>query len=882
MSTKRFIISITAFSILSILQVSPLLARTLYGPNDYHKFNYGEQTAEPPAHCIAQHRVGNIALAVSNNGTFGTNYAKAIKVDCFTGKSIAFSCEVPKNSGVEYLYGGAFWIGAVVGRDTLVSVGHDGWQRIQEFFPDPPPTGDMIKKSIIDPTKFDLYDGAVSEEDYIAQYTDTVKQTGSGYTGYDPRGHVPIGVQVIQKSYAWSYAYAEDFVLFDYSIQNIGLRTLKDVFMGIYVDADVGAGTDPYLDDLCGFVPAFVDTHLTCAFVDEADIAWIADNDGDVGGVSQPAPNVTGTRIVRTPAPPESLEVSFNWWIGNGAAALDFGPREQPNKGKWAEPFRDYGTGGLGTPEGDRNKYYVLRNREFDYDQAFTCSITQQDTLWLLPNPGQACDFADGYDTRYLLSFGPFNIEPGEVLPLSFAYVAGLKFHVDPDNAKNNLPNNPKAYYAGLNFKDLEVNSRWAEWIYDNPGVDTDSDGYAGEMRFCPLDSIIDRIDTITDSNGTTIDTFYIYNKVDTTFSIGDLVPDFRGASPPPAPFLFIEPKVGLVRVRFNGYRSETTRDPFSRSLDFEGYRIYVSRDNRSSSYSRLVSYDKENYNKWTYNASAVPPLFQLKDEPFTYQQLFTYYAFGDSTFDPLKFTQTHPYHHPYYPESTFYFERQGYNSSSLTDPDGIHKVYPNQPYPSTLVLDSLPASEKTSDGYPKYFEYDYVINDLLPTVPYWISVTAFDFGSPSTGLPPLETNVTFNTANAYPLDNNASVDSLDLKVFIYPNPYRIDADYRARGFEGVDTTGQRLNQSQRPDDRVRQIHFANLPPKCRISIFSLDGDLVREINHDMNPIDPNSTHDTWNLITRNTQAAVSGLYYWTVENLDTGEVQIGKLVILM
>lgn len=853
---------------------SSLMSRALYDKND-GKFP-GYQRAGDPLHASANHRVGNIALCVNNNGTLGNNYSR-VSYDFFTNQTIPFACEVPKNGGVEYLYGASFWIGAVVGRDTLVSVGHDGWQSITEFFPDPDPTGRPKKKSIIDPTVDSLYEGAISEEDFIFQYTDTVTNTGSVYSSYDPFGHKPIGIEVNQRSFAWSYAYAEDFVLFDYSIRNIGVRSLKNVYMGVYVDADVGADEmTAYLDDLCGFIPSFLDTHLTCTFIDEANIAWIADNDGDMSGIGQPARHVTGTRIVRTPA--ESLEVSFNWWIGNGTSSLDFGPREKPLVGKWKEDYRDYGTGGLGTPEGDKNKYYVLRNQEFDYDQAFTCVISPLDSIWLLPNQALACDFGDGYDTRYLLSFGPFNIDPGEVLPLSFAYVAGLNIHVDPDNASNNLPLNPKRYYEGLRFKDLQVNARWASWIYDNPGVDTDSDGYAGEIRLCPLDSALDSID----SSDVPWDSFYTYTAVDTTYGTGDGVPDFRGASPPPAPNIFLEPSVGSIHVRFNGYRSETTRDPFSRSFDFEGYRIYLARDNRSSSFSRLVSYDRENYNKWTFNQNAVPPTFQLIDEPFSFDELVALYGFGDPNFDPLKYTINRPYRHPIYPDSQFYFEKQGFNVSSLTDPDGIRKVYPSQPYPSTLVLDSLPDVEKTDEGYPKYFEYEYDIPELLPTVPYWISVTAFDFGSPSSGLPSLETNVTSNTGNAYPLDTWQSVEAENLKVFVYPNPYRGDGDYRNRGYEGVDTTGRRLTVTQRPDDRVRTIHFANLPPKCTISIFSLDGDLVREINHDMNPIDPNATHDSWDMITRNTQSVVSGLYYWTVENSETGEVQIGKLAIIM
>ncbi|MCH7947844.1 MAG: hypothetical protein IIC66_08615, partial [candidate division Zixibacteria bacterium] len=731
-----------------LLPLAPAIdSRDLYSARDNDKFPNDHRLEESPAHCMVSHRIGNMALAISNNGTFGTNISPASSVDCFTGRGIGFSCEVPKNSGVEYLFAAGFSIGAVVGRDTLVSVGDLG-----EFLPDPSPKGDMQKRSIIDPTDLDMFEGAISEEDFIATYTDTVT-AGVASDNFDNRPHIPIGIEITQRSYAWSYEYAENFVLFDYKIKNIGLKPIREVYLGVYVDGDVGANPDSSSeDDLCGFTPSFVDTHLTCEYVDVTNLAWTADNDGDLDGTVQPAPHVTGIRIVRTPA--ESLEVSFNWWANTDNPALDFGPRERPGVGKLKEAFRDFGTGGLGTPRGDRNIYYVLRNQEFDYDQVFTSSILESDSIWLPPNPDLKDDLSVGSDTRYLLSFGPFNIDPGEELPLSFAYVAGLNFHDDPDNI-NNLPQDPKAFYENLNFKNFLVNARWAGWIYDNPGVDTDSNGYAGEMRFCAIDSAIELID----SSVTPWDTVYTYIKVDTTFATGDGVPDFRGASPPPAPKLFIEPSVGKIRVRFNGYRSETTKDPFSRIVDFEGYRIYIARDDRSTSYSRLTSYDRENYNKWIFNQNAVPPTYELNDNPFTFDELFNLYAYGDSTFEPLVFTRIRPYRHPLFPaDSQFYFERQGFNVSSLTDPDGINKVYPNQPYPSTLVLDSLPDAEKTPDGLPRYFEYEHTLENLLPTVPYWISVTAFDFGSPSSGLPPLETSVTLNTANVYPLETAEGV----------------------------------------------------------------------------------------------------------------------------
>ncbi len=843
----------------------------------------GRLATASPFHCLAAHRVGNIVLAVTNSGTIGTGFA-VTSSDCFTDGAVP-SCEFPKGSRTSYLYAGAFWIGAIVGRDTLVSVGADGWQYVREMYPDEEDLVVKYKRSIIDPSKPE-YDNAVSEEDYVFVYTDTY--TTDVPADYFNRAHRPLNIEITQSSYAWSYSYAEDFVLFDYQIRNIGFRTLENVYMGLYVDADVCPGAIPcdgagFADDICGFLETLPTKFRGCTYEDTVNIAWIADADGDFDAVSfdgrplPPTPHVTAMRIVRTPA--KDLDVSFNWWVSNGNPTLDFGPRERPFKGRWKEPYRDFATGGLGTPEGDINKYYMLRNKEFDYDQVFTASILNTDTLWLYPNQDLAGDISDGFDTRYLLSFGPFDIDPGQTLPISFAYVAGENLHTSSVNY-NHLPGDPDAYYRGLRFDSLGLNSIWASRIYDNPGIDTDGDDYYGESRVCVRDSVI--IDSICDTTivdlDTTIECTYDVEitLADTLWYKGDGVPDFRGASPPPAPYFWLEPAVGELRVRFNGQRSETTPDRFTQSADFEGYRIYLGRDSRATSYSVVTSYDLEDYNKYVYDIDRDD--WVLIDLPFSRAQLTALYGHGDPGFDPLIFSPSSPFTHPLYPDSQFYFASQDYNQSQLGLPGGMSKVYPDQPHPSHLNPDSARPEELTPDGYLKYFEYDYVIKGLLPTVSYWVNVTAFDFGSPSSGLPSLESSRTVGARSAYPLSSVAEVTEKNLKVFIYPNPYRSDAGYRQLGLEGRHTD---IGGETPTDDRVRAIHFANLPARCTIRIHTLDGDLVREIAHDMNPSDPNASHDIWDLITRNTQLAVSGLYYWSVET-ENGETQIGKLVLIM
>jgi len=315
---------------------------------------------------------------------------------------------------------------------------------------------------------------------------------------------------------------------------------------------------------------------------------------------------------------------------------------------------------------------------------------------------------------------------------------------------------------------------------------------------------------------------------------------------------------------------------------------VWIGRDDRSGSYSLAASYDIEDYNRWEYVDGSG---FKLQQSPFTLEQLRCRYAGScdDENWYPEAYTRVRPLVVPGEPgeaDSVFYFEPQDFNRSILgNDPVGatteIKKVYPDAPRPTVMEPDSIKilypdtySEYLTEEGFIKCFEYEYTFTNLLPTVPYWINVTAFDYGSPQSGLAALETNPTLLPIVTYAIPTYEEVSAKGWGVYVFPNPYRLDADYRGRGFEDRE-------QSQFPADKVRNVHFANLPPKCTIRIFTLDGDLVREIEHDVDPSDPMSNYDSWDIITRNVQQAVSGLYYWTVEE-EGGRTQIGKLVLIM
>ena len=528
-------------------------------------------------------------------------------------------------------------------------------------------------------------------------------------------------------------------------------------------------------------------------------------------------------------------------------------------------PYRDFQTGGQGTPEGDVNKYYMLSNGELDYDSPFISQIGYGDPDWMWPPPRIVDLLRLGGDVRFLLSFGPFDVSPGEQIDFALALVAGENLHTVPRNLANLDVGNVEAYYDRLDFSNIARNATWAKWVYDNPGVDTDGDGYAGDFRVCIKDSVF--------QNGQ-----WYYDVPETTYYRGDGVPDWRAAGPPPPPVVWLHPTLDGIRVRFNGQLSETTKDIFSGIVDFEGYRIYWGRDERDYSLSLVASYDRENYDKWVWEPHLYGGgAYVIQEIPFSLDDLKCLYGQGgdpcaDSLFDPLFFTSGNPYVLPGFSDSVFYFTRHDANQSNLGVTTPIKKVYPNQPPP--VPGEEPEADDLTEDGYLKYYEYEFTIKNLLPTVPYYVNVTAFDFGSPESGLEALETDKQLNIQYAYPYSDPEQLGHEKQPVYIYPNPWRGDAGYRNRGFEG-------RARENFPEFRTREIHFENLPAHCWIKIFTIDGDLVRAIRHDVDPSDPNFRHDSWDMINRNAQLVKSGIYYWAVED-DSGHVEMGKLVIIM
>lgn len=444
---------------------------------------------------------GSIRMNVFNNGIFGNSspfQGEAVDDPC-PPYGWAPQCEYPAGSDQQYLYMSALWIGALIveGQYEIprVSVGIDGWfnPSIAEFWPGNGEENSLTIRSNIPEAQDcfgnDIYDPeARANEEVTSVFCDTL--TDPDYVIGDPVDgvHRPLGLEITRSTMTWNHLDTSDFVIIEYFIRNIGDNYLKNIYLGLYVDADIGDRyvNNRHADDITGFFctdPQSGDT---------LNIAYIADNDGRPPGTPSGPPScpaVAGTRVLHEPG---DLQSSYNWWMSNRSEPYDFGPAWQEHcEGgplQWTSEF--------GTPVGDERKYQLLSNGEFDFDQVLTEDAAQglvppqhyinpftgeeSDKPWCtedLDDPFPTEDIANGYDTRYLMSWGPlgvfdyiegngnhiYRLNPGEQFNLTIAYVLGPDFH----DANNPQPDPGHLNPSLFDLTGLAENARTAETVFE-------------------------------------------------------------------------------------------------------------------------------------------------------------------------------------------------------------------------------------------------------------------------------------------------------------------------------------------------------------------------------------------------------------------------------
>ena len=120
------------------------------------------------------------------------------------------------------------------------------------------------------------------------------------------------------------------------------------------------------------------------------------------------------------------------------------------------------------------------------------------------------------------------------------------------------------------------------------------------------------------------------------------------------------------------------------------------------------------------------------------------------------------------------------------------------------------------------------------------------------------------------------------------PNPYRFDVDYTQKHGNGLSWENRDDGTPDYFPQQDRRIYFYNLPKQALIRIFTVAGDLVVAVPHNIEgSLHLGATYDyaeSWNLQNRNEQQVSSGLYLFSVEDWTLGhkgEFSTGKFVII-
>jgi hypothetical protein len=231
------------------------------------------------------HNAGNLWVNVTNLGVIGNPW-KELSTDP--------SCQYPPGSGVEYLWGAGIWVGGMIGDDPTPHVStallqyefrpstlpvdtiyesYEGFPGGARFVDD---DGDGLTDEEIQDGrdndgdgKIDEDFGAISQQMFTCVYRDDTSEALNTYPE-----HVPMGLEITQRSFAWGIPGSDDFVGFEFTIKNDGREDLRNVYLGFFCDADVGPESDEFYwqDDRAGIVRT---QGLT--------VGETHDNDGDGG-----------------------------------------------------------------------------------------------------------------------------------------------------------------------------------------------------------------------------------------------------------------------------------------------------------------------------------------------------------------------------------------------------------------------------------------------------------------------------------------------------------------------------------------------------------------------------------------------------------------------
>lgn len=191
------------------------------------------------------HNVGKVRQIVTNLGTIDDSHER-VRSD-YPG---LLFCEMPPGSNEEHVFQGGIWIGGVTPTgDTLVSVTRTHFTP-HEFYPSGAAWDTIWVATKEDTLDIPYWPGytAISDQDFICRYSD--------YNVLNVTDHVPLYLDVIQRSYSWSSSPLDEFLVFNYDIMPTRFN-LRHVFVGYWLHGEIGNNdiADNFIDELTKFYP---------------------------------------------------------------------------------------------------------------------------------------------------------------------------------------------------------------------------------------------------------------------------------------------------------------------------------------------------------------------------------------------------------------------------------------------------------------------------------------------------------------------------------------------------------------------------------------------------------------------------------------------------
>lgn len=807
-------------------------------------------TSARPTVLSKVHDVGNMWTTVFNNGVYG---------DPNSGDTGNPSGEWPAGSGVYYIWEGRFWIGARVGGQPLVSHADYG---NYELFPS-------------DGSTYYFGNGPKAIQDGLVEYDDLDASIG---------GHTPIGFQMTQRSLAWSLPDYDDFQAFYMEIKNVSGGVLNNVFVTWVYDNDVGSGPNGATHGNGGAIEDLADYEGWAPegqnpwrydWVDPMDLDGDGDTGYDVWGRPKADPynpywnGYTDDNVPADDNPePDGFYDEWQIFLDENGPVLQFQTDVTINDVDYVA-----GDPAVDSKGNVLHGYAFPRNTSYMYDGDDPSTPDNDEGERDLSTP------ADGFiGTRLIYQpRDPFNSAPEDTFPRPYSH-QWWNWESDPgsDQEKYEYMEGRHTLSAGQNFMVMPFDYGAGAPVFDYrylQAIGPFSNWANNEVKkFVMVTGVGKGLQGMRENLDNAMIAYYSGQNGDpeapeagdigtpaSTYPYDDAVAlygnqlGFTGASnaavandghfilpiPPPIPTLNYSAEDRGVTLVWDS-SAETAIDSFIGSVDFSGYKIYRS---------KYTTADWEMIAAFDLSADAV---YLLNTERDTLNPII------DSNGDTLTATEDG------YADAK---AAGGYAYIMVDLPGSDLSNIPHQYKDGAVTFEDNEGNviARYVDGYGTFYDRTGVpifrhVEQPINGLNYYYTVVAFD---PDKGaLQSIESSRSNYrktlAGGADPVIPRAAAapDGVLDEIRVVPNPYK----------------GTALFESRYQD----RISFINLPPRCKISIFSLTGDLIDEIYKN----NAQSGQVNWDLISRNEQSVVSGLYIYTVET-PGGEKKIGKFLII-